>query len=173
MKKIFWTILIFLMGFVFFNTSSTLAQSFKNSFVISLDYNNGALEMKYYEPLTIYPSSDDFVPPSRSYFLYSAFLYDKNGHLLTSSKIDQRGGDQDLKIGTVTIITPFAIKTEHIEIFDDKGKIVTSLPIKNFDFCNLNNICESSLGETGANCLDDCAPKSGIVQPSPTPSTKQ
>ena len=164
------TITLILLTLFFFSSATQLfaAEQYQGSFFLHLYYENGSLKLEEeFSELTIEPSTANFVSPIRSYPLYTASLYDKNSNLLVSAKIDQRGSNSETKNGTVTIITPFDKKTDHVEISNENGKKVISLSIWNL--CNYNNVCDSSLGETAQNCPDDCLAKPSPAQTSATP----
>ncbi|KKR09913.1 MAG: hypothetical protein UT37_C0008G0015 [Parcubacteria group bacterium GW2011_GWA2_39_18] len=168
------TILFFLNLLLFSSVTQLFAaEKYAGSFLLHLYYESESLKLDGDEigELTIESSTVDFVPPTRSYPLYTASLYDKNNNFLISAKIDQRGGNSEIKSGIVTIIAPFDKKTDRVEISNETGKKIISLSI--WGLCNYNKICDSSLGETGGNCSEDCVPKPSATQPSPTPSIKQ
>jgi hypothetical protein len=157
--------------------SSVLAQQqYKNSFILNLYYDKGDISFgKYFEvdDLTVQASTSDFVPPTRSYPLYTASLFDEQGKLLLSAKIDQRGGNSNIQQGPVSIITPFDVKTERIDIINNKGQVSASIPRISSYLCNYNNACEYFLGETEKNCPEDCKIKPLLSPSILTSSTPQ
>ena len=82
------TILFFLNLLLFSSVTQLFAaEKYAGSFLLHLYYESESLKLDGDEigELTIESSTVDFVPPTRSYPLYTASLYDKNNNFLIAT----------------------------------------------------------------------------------------
>ena len=65
---------------------------------------------------------------------------------------------------------PFYADADHVTFYNSKGKIQFTVSTKDSSFCNDNNKCESSIGESYLNCPTDCPPPPEEITPTTTPA---
>jgi hypothetical protein len=154
MKKLNYLFYLFIAILALCNPLRVRAEAF----VISLYYNSATQSLSFDESLGKKVAHDQNVASSIYDFAhdntvgqYILRLYDSSGE----SAVEKEFNKQD---GRFSLIIPYFSIARELKIFDkNSNKELLSVDLSAFTTCNGNGVCEFEQGETGQNCIGDCA----------------
>ncbi len=164
MKKI---LLILSLLFIATLAKGDVAQPAEFYYQLHLYYNNGTIvaDRDFQYVYDIIPGSYN-QPEIQTAYPYLAEIVSIKGVKLTEVKFDPGVQLAGKTTGKLTVTLPYFANAKDINIYDNQGRILISIPVSESSFCNEDKICDSDVGEDYNNCANDCTSSSLLSAPS-------